>query len=838
MLSAPPSRATVQGEVLPATELLRLRASATLDPARRGALGQFMTPAPVARFMAERFAELSPDVRLLDAGAGVGSLSAALVDELCGRAVRPKSIHIEAWEIDARLGAHLCETLDVCAASAAAAGVRFTSRVHVEDFLHAGVASAERGLFHARGARFNAAILNPPYHKLRSDSVERATLRRIGIEASNVYAGFVAVALELLDDGAELVTITPRSFCNGPYFLPFRTRLLDRVALRELHVFDRRDKAFEDDEVLQETVILRAVTGASRQGPVTVSSRESPGDPTPSVRDIPFQRVVSPTDRARVIHVVSDELGDAVSARMEWVRATLMDLDVQVSTGRVVDFRVRDHLRPTPIRGAAALIYPQHLDAGRVSWPKPEGRKPNALARSADTEALMMPPGSYVLTRRFSSKEEARRIVASLITSDDVRGEVVAFENHLNVFHRGGGPLPDALARGLVRWLNGSLVDSWFRGWSGHTQVNATDLRAMRFPEARTLEQLGRVALGEHPTQAEIDHAIEETIFPMTDRDDATLDPVAAKRRIAEALEVLRALGLPSEQQNERSALTLLALLDLGPRAPWQSAAAPLRGITPMMEFFAERYGKRYAPNTRETVRRFTVHQFVQSGMLLENPDAPKRPTNSPKAAYQVDPRLLATLQTFGSDAWADALTGWLAIAPSLRDRYAQERDMQRVPVLVAKGEELRLSAGGQSDLVKEILHEFCPRFAPGAKVIYVGDTSDKWAYFDADALAALGVKVDEHGKMPDVVVHHRQMNWLLLIEAVTSHGPVNPKRREELAALFKASTAGLVYVTAFMDRRALTRYLPEVAWETEVWVAEAPSHMIHFNGERFLGPY
>ena len=163
---------------------------------------------------------------------------------------------------------------------------------------------------------------------------------------------------------------------------------------------------------------------------------------------------------------------------------------------------------------------------------------------------------------------------------------------------------------------------------------------------------------------------------------------------------------------------------------------------------------------------------------------------------------------------------------------------MRRIPVRLADGLEIGLSPGGQNVLAKKIIDDFCPLFTPGGRVIYVGDTQKKWAYFDPDQLAALGVCVEEHGKMADVVVHHVKKNWLVLIEAVTSHGPVNPKRRQELKELFAGSKAGLVYVTAFLDRRTMMKYLDDISWETEVWVAESPTHLIHFNGERFLGPY
>jgi hypothetical protein len=311
-----------------------------------------------------------------------------------------------------------------------------------------------------------------------------------------------------------------------------------------------------------------------------------------------------------------------------------------------------------------------------------------------------------------------------------------------------------------------------------------------------------------------------------------------AEGKIKEALSILDDLGVPRQQQNERSALTLLSLLGLKPASKWEDATDPLMGITPMMEFFEKYYGKKYAPNTRETVRRQTVHQFMQAALIVANPDNPSRPTNSPKAVYQVERSVSELIQSFGKPGWKRNLQEYLWTVDTLKKLYAQERDMRRLPIKLANGQKIRLSPGGQNVLVKKIIDDFCPLFTQGGRVIYVGDTQAKWAFFDLEALALLGVEIQEHGKMPDVVVHQVEKNWLILIEAVTSHGPIDPKRRLELKELFSVSTAGLVFVTAFLDRKAMLKYLNDISWETEVWIAESPTHLIHFNGERFLGPY
>lgn len=308
--------------------------------------------------------------------------------------------------------------------------------------------------------------------------------------------------------------------------------------------------------------------------------------------------------------------------------------------------------------------------------------------------------------------------------------------------------------------------------------------------------------------------------------------------RIAEALEALEALGLPRAQLNERSALCLLAILDLGPKKRWAQAAKPLLGITPIIEWMQANYHKRYKPNTRETVRRQTMHQFVAAGLAQYNPDNPARPVNSPHAVYQIGPEALALLRRFGKPDWGLDLKKFLALRPSLVSRYARARNMKKVPIQLAPGRTIELSPGAHSELIRAILETFAPHFVSKGTVIYVGDTGAKFSYFDESALAALGVTINSHGKMPDVVIYDSLHNWLVLVESATSHGPVDGKRHDELASLFSQAGPGIVYVTAFSDRRTMARFLAAIAWETEVWCADAPEHLVHFNGVRYLGPY
>ena len=310
------------------------------------------------------------------------------------------------------------------------------------------------------------------------------------------------------------------------------------------------------------------------------------------------------------------------------------------------------------------------------------------------------------------------------------------------------------------------------------------------------------------------------------------------KNRLAETIQALTSLQFGPRQRNDTAAYTLLALLALQPDSAWADAQAPLCGITPIIEFIATAYAVRYAPNTRETIRDDAVKFFVEEGLVLRNPDDPNRPTNSAKTVYQIEPTALALFRKHGTLEWDPALRHYLTSRAALKNEISRKRDLARVAVLLPDGSQVALSPGGQNPLIKAIIEHFCPAFAPGGVVLYIGDTENKFAHLQTAGLAALGVSLDSAAKIPDVIVHDTAKNWLLLIEAVTSAGPVDGKRRKELKGLFTGCKAGLVFVTAFENRRTMLSFGNHIAWESEVWIAEDPDHMIHFNGERFLGPY
>ncbi len=468
----------------------RLTVTKTIDPKKKSQYGQFFTPAEIARFMAGLFTRSAGGTcRLLDAGAGIGSLSMAFLEKWTAGGVDFQHVEIDAFEIDESLHPYLVQSLEKYGWHQ-----NVVSNIRGDDFIHAAVDSLTGNLFVETLPRYTHAILNPPYKKMRSNSLYRSALRRVGIETVNLYSAFVALSLALLEDHGQLVAIVPRSFCNGPYYRPFREYVLERAAILQIHLFTSRNKAFKDDEVLQENVIIALKRGAG-QGTVTVTTSTDASFADMETNRYSFDRIVFPGDPECFIHVPTSPEFSAIE-QSKAIRSTLDDIGVKVSTGPVVDFRLKEHLRDMPDADTVPLLYPGHFRDQSTDWPNPELNKPNAICRNAATEKWLYPNGFYCVVRRFSSKEEKRRIVASVVTPDSFpNAEALGFENHLNVFHEGKHGLTAALAYGLAAFLNTTAVDENFRRFNGHTQVNATDLRLIKYPNKESLIALGERAM-------------------------------------------------------------------------------------------------------------------------------------------------------------------------------------------------------------------------------------------------------------------------------------------------------------------------------------------------------
>ncbi len=488
-------------DLLDTSERNRVDALAALNPKTQEKLGQFFTPSRAAALIASmpRLPHTGA-LRVLDPGAGSGALSAALVARVL--AERPDlSVHVVAAEFDEGVLPFLNATLETCVA---VGGGRVTYEVVPGDYI-----VGSTGLMPDPRLRdFDVVIQNPPYAKLSASSAQREAVREVGADAPNLYAAFLALGAAALRPGGQLVAITPRSFCNGPYFGLFRGFLLDRIALDRIHVFESRSTVFADTGVLQENVIFTGTRDGARDE--TVLSVSVGHNDEVTERTVPYAEVVHPADPQRFIRLTVNAADTAVAERMMALPASLADLRVGASTGKIVDFRARENLLYEPVDGAVALVYPGNVRGGVIEHPREIRKAQWFLPIDERDEKMLMPEGWYCVVKRFSSKEERRRIVAAVWSPERVGG-AVAFENHLNVFHRGGG-LDRELAHGLCWWLNSTLVDQFFRTFSGHTQVNATDLRTLRFPTEEALRELGTGVPELLPGQDEIDARIEAVL--------------------------------------------------------------------------------------------------------------------------------------------------------------------------------------------------------------------------------------------------------------------------------------------------------------------------------------
>jgi adenine-specific DNA-methyltransferase len=473
-------------DLLESVDFLRMDVRRKTARGRKAELGQYMTPRPVAQLMASMFEFSEPVVRILDPGAGIGTLSAACVSELCKLPSKPKEVALTLYEIDETLVETLKETIHLCEEECGRAGIAFAARIEAGDFIEAAVETLRGGLFaKSEPPSFNFAILNPPYKKIRTESKWRRHLELVGAGTSNLYSAFLHLSSLLLEQGGPLVAITPRSFCNGAYFRSFRESFLRDLGLNRIHVFESRKQAFKDDEILQENIIIHCTKSAGIRQDVLITSSAGPGDELFSFQEVPINEVVRPHDPHHFIRILPSEADYHITESMEQLRSTLNDLGLSVSTGPVVDFRARSWLRKEPEAGTVPLIYPAHMSTGIVKWPL-EGRKPNAVVLNSRTEGLVLRNSFYVLVKRFTSKEEKRRLRSALHDPACVPGQNVTFENHVNYFHSDGEGLPPALARGLNAFLKLGLVGFFFppiqRPYSG--ERNRPSQHAVPKPES------------------------------------------------------------------------------------------------------------------------------------------------------------------------------------------------------------------------------------------------------------------------------------------------------------------------------------------------------------------
>ena len=811
--------------------------------------GQFLTPPAVARYMAKQLVPVQNGASLLEPAIGSGVLACAVIERLIEEK-HPLKVGITAYETDKELSKLSCEILETASRLAGENGIEVNWEIHQEDFVLSCLPEEQPSLFSSIGSKkqkFSHIISNPPYFKLNiQDKRVKAVAGKLNGQ-TNIYTLFMALSAKLLFPQGKACFIVPRSFCSGVYFSEFRRDLLREVTPTSFHIFQSRNDVFGD--VLQESVVFSFEKLSHPQehrywtGYVTISSsKDDKSLETGRIsRKVPFDHFLSDHAGLFLFRLPTGIIDEEIFQLVDKWDGSLEKYGFQVSTGRVVAFRAKELLKDQfePGGATAPLLWMQNIKPYRIEYPLVGFDKPQAI--STVDPSLLMPNTNYVLSRRFSAKEDKRRLVSAPFIAEKFDFDQVGFENHLNVIFRRKGILSISETVGLSALLNSAIIDRYFRIVNGNTQVNAAELRIMPIPPLEAINNIGRkLQEMQLVTQEKIENIIFSTLwesnllteeFPMIQETRTTMG------KIEQAQEILETLGLPSAQQNEISALTLLALAQLSESTPWKNAKSESLRVHDILAEVKRRYGREYAENSRETIRRKVLHQFEQAGIVIRNLDDPERPTNSGLTNYVLSDSLVETLRSYGTSFWESNSKNFIEKQGRLLDVYQKAREQSKIPLQVGEGKVYKLSPGRHNKLEAAIVEEFGPRFAPGSTLIYLGDTARKTLIFDKTTFAKLGIPASEHGKFPDIVLYDAKKKWLFLIEAVTTHGPISPKRHVELENLLEKSKAGKIYVTAFPDFRTYKKYANDIAWETEVWIAEMPSHLIHFNGDKLLGP-
>jgi adenine-specific DNA-methyltransferase len=813
--------------------------------------GQYLTPPKIARYMSKQLGEIKNGDHILEPAIGSGVLACAVVERLIEEQ-KPIEIWLTAYEVDQELCGISHKVLDMVSQQAEKKGIKVHWQVFQEDFILSCLPEKQPSLFNSTNTahdEFNLVISNPPYFKLNTDDIRvKASVGNLNGH-TNIYTLFMALSTKLLSQQGRACFIVPRSFCSGVYFSEFRRELLKNVTPLTIHLFQSRNDVFKGDEVLQENVIFSFEKLSASQenrywaGTVNISTSANVSSFDQAIsRQVPFRFFLGDHNGMLFFRLPTGVLDEQILEAVDHWDGSFDRYGFQVSTGRVVPFRakqlLRDHDNPDQSK-KVPLLWMQHIKPYHIEFPLSNFKKPQAI--SLDDPSLLVPSANYVLIRRFSAKEDRRRIISAPFIKEQFNYEQVGFENHLNVIFKRKGILSTDEAIGFSAILNSSIVDRYFRIVNGNTQVNAAEVRALPLPPLEVIRVIGSKIEGiDNPNSEQIDKIVFTTLWQanmLSDELPMIQETRITMGKIEQAQEILQALGLPSAQQNEISALTLLALSQLSELTPWKDAKSAALRVHDILGEIKERYGREYAENSRETIRRRVLHQFEQAGIVIRNVDDPGRPTNSGLTNYILSDIVLNVLQAYGSSEWDKKQQAFFEQQGKLIEIYLKARNQNMVPLKVADGTVYKLSPGKHNKLQAEIVNEFGPRFAPGANLLYLGDTSQKTIVLNQELMDALRIPASEHGKFADVLLYDAKKNWLFLVEAVTTHGPVSPKRYYELEHLLENCTADRIYVTAFLDFTTFKKFVNDIAWETEVWIAEMPSHMIHFNGDKFLGP-
>jgi adenine-specific DNA-methyltransferase len=822
--------------------------------------GQFLTPPAVARYMARQLGNFRAGDRILDPAIGSGVLACAIIEQIIADGF-PRELWLDGYETDRTLCNIAQDVLNQAGQKAAAHNITVHICLQAKDFVLHNVPTTQpqlllledRGVPRA-STLYDRIIANPPYFKLNHDDPRVKMVSGQLSGHTNIYTLFLALAAEKLRAGGKASFIIPRSFCSGAYFSTLRQSLVEKVRPLAIHLFESRQDTFKNDAVLQENLIFCFGKSKSKpkqdpsSAPISISTSTGTSGLNTSLltQNISITHFYGQRHGALFFRLPASDLDKQILDTIDRWPGSLNQFGLQVSTGPVVAFRAKNwlsDLQSVSAARAVPLLWMQNIKRQSVAWPVANGSKAQGILVSASENSLLVRNTNYVILRRFSAKEETRRLVAAPFLARDFPVEQVGFENHLNYIYKKGGDLSEEEVIGLSALLNSAVMDRYFRIVNGNTQVNATELRAMPLPEFEVIVNIGRKLRESRKRQNSDD--LEEIVF--TELQNSGFLPLEfplfretriTMGKIQEAQHILKELGLPRSQQNEISVLTLLVLAQLQEETPWQDAKRTSLRIHDMLLTIKENYDREYAENTRETIRRQVIHQFVQAGLVLRNPDVPGLSTNSPRTNYALSDAALTTIRSYGTEDWSQAVRAFVEAKGALLEIYQKSRQQHRVPLTLADGSEYHLSPGQHNQLQVAVIEEFGPRFAPGARLLYLGDTENKSLILDPEGFQELGIPAPNHDKLPDILLYDEVRNRLFLVEAVTSHGPVSPKRYVELEEILKVASAGRVYVSAFPDFATFKNFLTNIAWDTEVWLAEMPEHMIHFNGDRFISLY
>ncbi len=472
------------------------------SPANRKKRGQFFTPKEVASFMAGLF-ELDTtrkSFRLLDAGAGIGMLSVAF----CHRVSSLKHnvfLHVDAYENDPEVIPYLRSILGECKILLENSGHTMTFDVTEKDFVVENPNFLKsRTLFgpSQQGVTYDFVISNPPYYKLNKDSVEAGIMKEFVSGQPNIYAFFMALSLEMLRPDGQMVFITPRSFCSGLYFQRFRKWLLRNGQIRNLHVFESRKDVFAKMDVLQENIIIRLTPATEAEKyekarKVLVSSSRDSAFLDTTTMPVDYEDVLHRKNGDIFIKVPSSKLDIEVQHVMNSWKSTIEGLGLKASTGPVVSFRAKEFLDDKPKNISVPLLWMHNLKGFDVVWPVDKRNKPGYISAKESSKQLLLSVKNYVLVKRFTSKEQNRRLYAAVMQKESFDYEQIGLENHLNYIYKANGELSLDEAFGLAALLNTSLVDTFFRMMNGNTQVNVIDIHNLPFPPIEKIREVGKL---------------------------------------------------------------------------------------------------------------------------------------------------------------------------------------------------------------------------------------------------------------------------------------------------------------------------------------------------------